>query len=128
VFGIARRIGLCRREALFGGLVVATLPILALQASSAQNDLVVASFLVAAVLLLLDGSRFSPYLAALATALAVGTKTSAVVGLPFLSRCRSLCVPRTVGEPGRSPSSAGAPLAPTGTSSPRWRPAAGTEG
>src|SRR5207244_2662465 len=47
VVGLARRIGLSPREAVFGGLVFATLPIVVLQASTAQNDLLVASFLVA---------------------------------------------------------------------------------
>ena len=45
--------GSVAREALLGALLVATLPVIALQASTAQNDLVVASFLVAAVVLLL---------------------------------------------------------------------------
>ena len=48
VVGVARALGLARGEALLGGLLVATLPVIALQSSTAQNDLVVASFLVAA--------------------------------------------------------------------------------
>ena len=56
VIGVARGLGLSRREALLGALLVATLPVIALQASTAQNDLVVASFLVAAVALLLDAT------------------------------------------------------------------------
>ena len=57
---------------------------IALQASTAQNDLVVASFLVAAVALLLDTGRGAPWLAGGATALAVGTKVTAVFGIPIL--------------------------------------------
>ncbi|TML71493.1 MAG: DUF2029 domain-containing protein [Actinobacteria bacterium] len=85
VVGLARRIGLSPREAVFGGLVFATLPIVVLQASTAQNDLLVASFLVAAVFFLLDASPKAPWLAGAATALAVGTKVTAPLALPLLS-------------------------------------------
>ena len=89
VVGIARRIGLGPAEALFGGLLVATLPVLALQASTAQNDLVVASFVVAAVVFLLEEAnttwrRWSWSLTAIATALALGTKVSAPFAIPLL--------------------------------------------
>ena len=84
VIGVARGLGLSRREALLGALLVATLPVIALQASTAQNDLVVAAFLVAAVALLLDTGRGAPWIAGGATALAVGTKVTAVFGIPIL--------------------------------------------
>jgi 4-amino-4-deoxy-L-arabinose transferase-like glycosyltransferase len=84
VIGVARGLGLSRREALLGALLVATLPVIALQASTAQNDLVVASFLVAGVAFLLDSGRGTPWLAGAATALAVGTKVTAVFGVPIL--------------------------------------------
>jgi Glycosyltransferase family 87 len=84
VVGVARRVGLGRSEALLGGLLVATLPVIALQASTAQNDLVVAAFLVAAVVFLLEAARTAPWLAAVATALAVGTKVTAAIGIPLL--------------------------------------------
>lgn len=84
VIGVARALGLGRAEALFGGLLVATLPVIALQASTAQNDLVVASFLVAAVVLLLDRAPAAAWPAGAAAALAVGTKVSAVIGIPVL--------------------------------------------
>lgn len=84
VAGLGRRIGLERPRALMGGLLVGTLAVFALQVSTAQNDLMVAAFLVAAALFLLDRDRASPWLAALAIALAVGTKVSAPFGLPLL--------------------------------------------
>jgi hypothetical protein len=97
VVGVARGLRLGRAEALVGALLVATLPVIALQASTAQNDLVVASFLVAAVVFLLDrrpvfqvgflldrGGGGAVWLAGLATALAVGTKLTALVALPLL--------------------------------------------
>ena len=85
VYGLARRTGLERRASLFGALAFASLPVVALQASTALNDLVVASLLAAAALLALDtSSRASPWLAGLATALAVGTKFTAALMLPLL--------------------------------------------
>jgi hypothetical protein len=84
VVGVARGLGLTRPQALLGGLFVATLPVIALQSSTAQNDLVVASFLVAAVVLLLSAGRGATWLAAAAAALAVGTKLTAVIGIPVL--------------------------------------------
>ena len=93
VIGSARAIGLGRSEALLGGLLVATLPVIALQASAAQNDLIVASFLVAAVVLLLDRGPALPWLAGAATALAVGTKVTAVIGILCWPWSRSSCHP-----------------------------------
>ena len=93
VIGVARGIGLARSEALLGALLVATLPVIALQASTAQNDLVVGSFLVAAAVLLLDQGRATPWLAGGATALAVGTKVSAVIGIPVLVVVALLATP-----------------------------------
>ena len=84
VVGVARGLGLTRGEALLGGLLVATLPVIALQSSTAQNDLVVASFAVAAAVFLLQDGRAAPWLAGAAAALAVGTKVTAVVGVPLL--------------------------------------------
>jgi hypothetical protein len=82
--GISRRIGFGRREALFGGLLVLTLPVIALQAGTAMSDLVVAAFLLAAALFLIDGSRVSPWLAGIAVALAVDVKLTTPIALPFL--------------------------------------------
>jgi hypothetical protein len=84
VAGISRRIGFGRREALFSGLLVLTLPLIVLQAGTAMSDLVVAAFLLAAALFLIDRPRLSPWLAGVATALAVDVKLSAPIGLPFL--------------------------------------------
>ena len=82
--GISRRIGFGRREALFGGLLVLTLPVIALQAGTAMSDLVVAAFLLAAALFLIDGNRVSPWLAGVAVALAVDVKLTTPIALPFL--------------------------------------------
>ena len=84
VVGVARALGLARGEALLGGLLVATLPVIALQSSTAQNDLVLASFLVAAPSSSCRTRPRPPWLAGVATALAVGTKVTAVIGIPLL--------------------------------------------
>jgi hypothetical protein len=84
VFALARRLGRPRREAAFGALLFLTLPIVILQASTTLNDLVAGSFLLAASVFVLGDSRRELGLAALATALAVGTKIPAAYGVPVL--------------------------------------------
>lgn len=85
VFALALGVGLSRRQAAFGALLFLTLPVVLLQASTTQNDLVSASLLVAAAVFVLGDSRRELGLAALATALALGTKVPAVYGLPVLA-------------------------------------------
>ncbi len=82
--GIGRRLGLTARAALFGALVFASLPVVALQAGTALNDIAVTSFLVVSVWFLLSPARPWPLLGALALALAVTTKTTALLALPLL--------------------------------------------
>jgi hypothetical protein len=82
--GISRRFGFSARQALFSGLLVLTLPLIALQAGTAMSDLIVAAFLLAASFFLIDGGRWSPWLAGAATALAVDVKLTAPIAVPFL--------------------------------------------
>jgi hypothetical protein len=84
VAALARRIGLTATEASFGALVFATLPVVLVQASSALNDLVLASFLAAAAVLVFGSDRRHLILLALAIGLAVGTKFTALLVLPVL--------------------------------------------
>lgn len=84
-YGISRRIGLGGRAALFGALLLLTTPVVILQGSTAQNDLVVASFLVAATYFLLGETKRELALGCLALALAVGTKFTAVIALPLVA-------------------------------------------
>lgn len=85
VTGIARRIGLDRRAAVFGGLLFLALPIVALQASTALNDVVVAAFVASAGYFLLGTTRTDAALAAVATALLVGTKVTGLIALAGLA-------------------------------------------
>ncbi|MGZ4397729.1 MAG: glycosyltransferase family 39 protein [Gaiellaceae bacterium] len=84
VYGIGRRLGLALRPALFGALLVPTLPVIALQASTALNDAVVATLLTVSVYFLLGKSRTDLMLAALALGLALGTKFTAIIALPLV--------------------------------------------
>ena len=94
VFAFARRLALNRLEAAFGALLFFLLPIVLLQASTTKNDLVVASFLVAASVFVLGESRRELVLASLATALAVGTKFTGAYGLVVLVALALLGPPR----------------------------------
>jgi len=84
IYGLSRRTGLDRRAALFGGLVFLTLPVVALQGSTALNDIVVASFLVTATYFLLGEAKVELALGGVALALAIGTKFSALIALPLV--------------------------------------------
>jgi len=85
IVGIARNLGLSRSAGMFGALAFATFTVVALQAPTALNDLVVASFLVACAYFAMATSRVELALAALALALALATKLTAVFALPALA-------------------------------------------
>ena len=94
VLGIGRRIGLSPRAALFGSLLVPTLPVFALQAPTALNDLTVASLGACSAALLLSGRVGSLALGLLALALAVGAKVTALFALPILLALILVAQPR----------------------------------
>ncbi len=94
IYGLSRRTGLDRRAALFGGLVFLTLPVVALQGSTALNDIVVASFLVTATYFLLGEAKVELALGGLALALAIGTKFSVLIALPLVALVVLLGQPR----------------------------------
>jgi hypothetical protein len=93
VAALARRVGLGTREAVFAALAFATLPVLLLQASGAMNDLVVASFLAAAAVFVLDRGWPSLALFAVALALAVGAKYTTIIALPALALVATVAQP-----------------------------------
>jgi hypothetical protein len=84
VYGVAIRLGFSRSASAFAALLVATLPQIALQSVTTQNDLLTASFLAAALYFTLGKARAEFALAALAVGLAMGTKATAVLALPLL--------------------------------------------
>ena len=73
-----------RAAGAFGGLAFATFTVVALQAPTALNDLVVAALLVMCAYFAIGPSRADLGFAALALALAVGTKGTLVFALPAL--------------------------------------------
>ena len=94
VFALARRIGLLRGEALFGALLFLTLPIVLLQSSTTLNDLVVVAPLLSATVFVLGSERRLLLLVALATALAIGTKLTAILALPIVVVVALVAVPK----------------------------------
>jgi hypothetical protein len=84
VFALARRFGRSAAEASFGALLFLLTPIVLLQSSGSKNDIVVASFLVAAAVFAVGRTRNELVLLGLASALAVGAKFTAAYGLVVL--------------------------------------------
>ena len=91
----ARRIGLPRPEAAYAGLVFATLPVVLLHGAAVLNDLLVASFLLAAVVFLIGLTPTELSLGAVALGLALSTKLNAVLALPVLLAAVLAAVPRS---------------------------------
>jgi len=85
IFGIARRLGLSRSAGAFGALAFSTFTVVALQTPTALNDLVVASLLIICAYFAMATSRAELSFAALALALALGTKLTVVFALPALA-------------------------------------------
>jgi hypothetical protein len=94
IYAIARRIGFGRPDSAFAALLAATLTQIALQAVTTQNDLLSASFVVAAAALVLGRSRAEVILAAVAFALALGTKLTAAYAVPVLLGLALATLPR----------------------------------
>jgi hypothetical protein len=86
VYGAARRLGFEVRAAACAAFLLATFSVLALEASTAQNDLVAASFPAVAMCLLLGrgGGRLEPALAGVAAGFGLGAKLTTALVLPIL--------------------------------------------
>lgn len=84
-YALGRRVGFSRSSSLFAALLLGSLSQVVLQSTTTQNDLIVASFVAAAAVFVLDGSRRGLALAGIAVGLAVGTKTTALFALPLLA-------------------------------------------
>jgi hypothetical protein len=94
IYAIARRIGFGRPDAAFASLLAATLTQVALQSVTSQNDLVAASFVVAAAALILGRTGSEVALAGLGLALALGTKLTSAYALPVLVALALVSLPR----------------------------------
>jgi Glycosyltransferase family 87 len=85
VYGAARRLGYDPRAAARGTALLAMLSLVALESTTAQNDLVAASFPVAAAFFLLGRSQLEAFLAGLALALGLGAKLTTALAFPALA-------------------------------------------
>jgi hypothetical protein len=83
VFGAAARLGFAPRTAAFAALLFGTFPLVALESTTAQNDLVAAALPIAAAALVLGGSRAELSLAGVALGLALGVKLTTAYAVPI---------------------------------------------
>jgi hypothetical protein len=95
IYLLARKLGLRRSEAFAGSALFALLPVVILQASTTLNDLVTASLLLAATVFLIGSRPQEQCLAAIALALAIGTKFSAPFAVPVLFLIALMAEPHT---------------------------------
>ncbi len=84
VYGSARRLGFEVRAAACATFLVSTFGLVALEASTAQNDLVAASFPAVAACLLLGAGGLEAALAGAAAGLGLGVKLTTALVLPCL--------------------------------------------
>src|SRR5581483_5857257 len=84
VFGAARRLGFGTRSAACASFLLATFSLPLLEATTAQNDLVAASFPAAAACLLLAGGRVELAAAGAAAAIGLGVKATTAPVWPVL--------------------------------------------
>ena len=94
IYGIARRIGFSRAAGLFSALLFPTFSQIALEAVTTKNDIVVASFVAAAVYFVYGREGAELPLAGLAIGLAVGTKLTALFAFPLLALIAVALLPR----------------------------------
>jgi hypothetical protein len=84
VYGAARRLGFGVRASACASFTLATFTLVALEATTAQNDLVAASFPIVAACLLLGDTALEALLAGAAVALGLGSKLTTALVLPIL--------------------------------------------
>jgi hypothetical protein len=85
VYGIARRLGFGVRGAVGSACLLSTFTLVTLEATTAQNDLVAASFVAVAACLMLGSTRTEALLAGVALGLGVGVKLTTVLVWPVLA-------------------------------------------
>jgi hypothetical protein len=84
VYGSARRLGFAVRASVGSAALLATFSVVALEAVTAQNDLVAASFAAVAVCLLLGSGPLEHALAGASVAFGLGTKLTTGLVVPIL--------------------------------------------
>jgi hypothetical protein len=84
VYGAARRLGFDPRAAACSAFLLATFSLVALESTTSQNDLVAASFPIAAACLVLGNARWEAALAGVAVGLGIGAKLTTALVVPVL--------------------------------------------
>src|SRR5258706_5487 len=96
VFGMACLLGYHQRSSAFAALIFMTFPLVALQATTTQTDLMTAVFFIPAVYFLILGIRDGQYsllsLSAISVGLGIGVKKSYFILLPVLAAMALLLV------------------------------------
>ncbi len=85
VYGASRRLGFDQNASARGAALLAAFSAVALQATTAQNDLVAASFPIVAACLLLGGGEAEAVLAGVALGLGLGAKLTTVLVWPVIA-------------------------------------------
>jgi Glycosyltransferase family 87 len=85
VYGASRRLGFDQRSAVCSAALLATFSAFALQATTAQNDLVAASLPVIAACFLLGGGPTEAVLAGAALGIGLGVKLTTILAWPVLA-------------------------------------------
>jgi hypothetical protein len=85
VYGSSRRLGFGVRPSVCGAALLATFSLFALEATTAQNDLVAASFPVVAACLILGRSRTELALGGAAVGMGIGVKLTTALVWPVLA-------------------------------------------
>lgn len=89
VFGMARVLGYQQRPSAFAALIFMSFPLVALQATTTQTDLVTVAFFIPAVYFLILGVKTDQYsllsLSAISVGLGIGVKKSYFILLPLLA-------------------------------------------
>ena len=123
VYGAARRLGFEPRAAVCSALLLATFSLVAFESTTSQNDLVAASFPIAAACLLLGNGRFEPALAGVAVGLGLGAKLTTAPTGPNAEPSTVRFSPPTLPS---GPRTGKPPLrASDATRSPRWMTTSG---
>lgn len=85
VYGSGRRLGIARRYAALGACLFGLVTIALVQASTAQNDLLLAAYVGCALYFLLVGGRRELLCAGAATGMACGVKMTGFIAVPALA-------------------------------------------
>ena len=85
IYGASRRLGFDQRASAGGAALLATFSAVALQSTTAQNDLVAAVFPVVAACLLLGGGDVEALLAGVALGMGLGAKLTTALAWPVLA-------------------------------------------